>query len=84
MRHTTALQHLVTTALHGTDVNSGALLATQTASPISTRTVPDIVRRGWSTFSPSAMAVAAVNTSDSALHTGTAVDMSGEKAPRTA
>lgn len=84
MWHTTALHHLVATALHGTNVNCCALLATQTASPISTRTMPDTVRSGWSTFSPSAMAVAAVNTSDSALHTGTAVDISGEKAPRTA
>lgn len=59
--------------------NSGSLLVTHTASPASTRIIPDNVRSGWCTFSPSHNAVAAVNTSDSALHTGTAVDISAEQ-----
>ena len=54
-----------------------ALVAAHMASPVSTSTIPDIVWSGRSTFSPSTAAVAAVNTSDRALHTGTAVDMSG-------
>ena len=53
-----------------------ALLATHTAIPHSTSTIPANLRRGRSAFSPRHRAVTAVKTNVSALHTGTAMDMS--------
>lgn len=59
------------------DADCYALLVTHTASPASTSNIPKRVCSGRSTLSPSTAAVAAVNTSESALHTGTAEDISG-------
>lgn len=55
------------------------LLATQIAIPTNTRAIPDNFLIGRSTLSPRHIAVAAVNTNVSALHRGTATEISAMK-----
>lgn len=55
------------------------LLAIHMAIPVNTSATPSNVCRGRSISSPSHIAVAAVKTNVKELHTGTAIEISGEK-----